>query len=84
MNAAADCEALDAFYRARREGVLQCFSFKKKDRKSQHLFRKGKGARMAALGSCMEGRLEDAVVWRCAAAADSRSRTTSGLTRGRR
>jgi hypothetical protein len=33
-------------------------------RKGQHPFQKGKGARGAALGSCMEGRSEDPVAQR--------------------
>jgi hypothetical protein len=58
--------------------------FHGKKRKGQHSFRKGKRACETTLGSCAEGRPEDASTRRCAAAADSKSRATSGLTRGGR
>jgi hypothetical protein len=53
-------------------------------RKGQRPFRKGKRACEAALANRMKGRTKDATVRWCAAAANSRSRAASRLTRGGR
>jgi hypothetical protein len=51
------------FIERRREKSFSMLQFQRKERKGQHLFRKGKGARGAALGSRMEGWPEDATSW---------------------